>query len=373
MRVLHYTLTFTDTDIGGQEVLVRVLSEKQTCDSDVAVYTWMKGNLPATEMLGSVKLIREGPGALGQKNQLVKAVKRLVQVRTDFLFLRDALKHCDIFHVHGPTFGWRFPSQNQYILSYDPVRKALQKCKHAKSLVTFHRDFLPKEKPSFINEAMTHDAATSVSSTMAQALRIRHLPNGVDTKMFKPHEYVNDGSDKVHVLCPTRITPWKRQLEFVGLVEPLKDRIRIRFTGNFDPQDAYCRAVQRRVEAVGLDATFTGSLEFSQLPQMYAWADLVALPSKGPEGMPLTALEASSSSRAVVAYDVAGTPDIIHAGVNGFLAKTDEEFQAYLTRLVEDKQLRSEMGRKGREIALPFDWNEIASAYNEIYTELLSS
>lgn len=53
----------------------------------------------------------------------------------------------------------------------------------------------------------------------------------------------------------------------------------------------------------------------------------------------------------VVASPVGEQRYVIHHGVNGYLAKDEEEFYRYLKDLIEDAELRSKMGRKGRETA----------------------
>jgi len=53
----------------------------------------------------------------------------------------------------------------------------------------------------------------------------------------------------------------------------------------------------------------------------------------------------------VVASPVGEQKYVIKHGVNGFLAKHEEEWYQYLKLLIEDGKLRREIGRKGREIA----------------------
>ena len=53
----------------------------------------------------------------------------------------------------------------------------------------------------------------------------------------------------------------------------------------------------------------------------------------------------------VVASPVGEQKYIIKHGINGFLAKNEEEWYQYLKILIEDKSLRMEMGKNGRETA----------------------
>jgi hypothetical protein len=54
----------------------------------------------------------------------------------------------------------------------------------------------------------------------------------------------------------------------------------------------------------------------------------------------------------VVASPVGVNCEIVHAGVNGFLAREVGEWRATLTRLLEDAGLRKAMGQAGRERAV---------------------
>jgi glycosyltransferase involved in cell wall biosynthesis len=53
----------------------------------------------------------------------------------------------------------------------------------------------------------------------------------------------------------------------------------------------------------------------------------------------------------VVASPVGGQKYVVKHGVNGFLARNEEEWCNYLRILIEDEELRKEMGFRGREIA----------------------
>ena len=51
----------------------------------------------------------------------------------------------------------------------------------------------------------------------------------------------------------------------------------------------------------------------------------------------------------VVASPVGVNKDIIDHGINGFLVETDEEWYATIKRLMNDQDLRHQMGYAGRE------------------------
>ena len=88
----------------------------------------------------------------------------------------------------------------------------------------------------------------------------------------------------------------------------------------------------------------------AELDALYAWADVVVLPSRF-EGVPLTILEAQRFGCVVVATDVGAVSEIIQNHVDGFLLPGDAgdfaivaEFVTTLTRLATDRGLLSRIG-----------------------------
>jgi len=91
------------------------------------------------------------------------------------------------------------------------------------------------------------------------------------------------------------------------------------------------------------------------------------------EGMPTTVTEALAAGAPVVASAVAGIPDVIEHGTNGWLcAEQDPESlaDAILACLSVD---RASMTIRARESARQYDWNKVASNYLECIQRLTSS
>ncbi len=66
-------------------------------------------------------------------------------------------------------------------------------------------------------------------------------------------------------------------------------------------------------------------------------------------------LEYSASGLAVVASPVGTNGEHVRDGVTGFLAKSDDDWVARIAQLIENPQLREDMGKQGREFARDFD------------------
>jgi glycosyltransferase involved in cell wall biosynthesis len=96
--------------------------------------------------------------------------------------------------------------------------------------------------------------------------------------------------------------------------------------------------------AVGMDVTFTG---FQSDPQpYYEKADIFVMPSMGPEGLPMVALEAMSHSLPCIFSDLPVHCEITDNGRAALLFRSGdvEDLKQKLSLLVEDSTLRTHYG-----------------------------
>jgi len=89
------------------------------------------------------------------------------------------------------------------------------------------------------------------------------------------------------------------------------------------------------------------------VPDILADSDIFVLPSRW-EGLPYVVIEASMAGLPVVATRVGGIPELVEDGVTGFLVPpgNPEALSEAIQRLLDNKDLRHQMGRAGREKAL---------------------
>jgi glycosyltransferase involved in cell wall biosynthesis len=99
-----------------------------------------------------------------------------------------------------------------------------------------------------------------------------------------------------------------------------------------------------------------------ELAALYAWADVVVLPSRY-EGVPLTVLEAQCMGCVAIAADVGAVAEIIADGVDGFLVRHDrsetaiiEDFVTILDRLAADRALAHRIGEAAAARLAAADW-----------------
>jgi glycosyltransferase involved in cell wall biosynthesis len=100
---------------------------------------------------------------------------------------------------------------------------------------------------------------------------------------------------------------------------------------------------------------------------------IVALPSRGGEGLPKTLIDAAAAGRPAVATSIPGCTEAIVDGETGLLCRVrdPEDLAAKLRVLIEDPSRREAMGAAARRHAEQvFDIRQVIAAHLEIYRTL---
>jgi len=112
----------------------------------------------------------------------------------------------------------------------------------------------------------------------------------------------------------------------------------------------------------------------ADMPATYNRADIVTLPSMYAEGIPTTLLEAAACGKPVVTTNVPGCRDFVVDGKTGFVIQAGDA-QALthaLEKLIMDANLRTSMGKAGRERVLSgYTTEQVNAATLRVYQELL--
>ncbi len=205
---------------------------------------------------------------------------------------------------------------------------------------------------------------------------LRQLTPGVDVETFHPGL---DGSavraryglaDRPVVVCVSRLVKRKGQDLLIESLPALRRHVpgaALLLVGT-GPYEADLR---RRAESVGLaeHVVFTGGVPYRLLPEHFAAGDVFAMPCRtrrrglDVEGLGIVYLEASAVGLPVVAGDSGGAPEAVREGETGFVVggRDLELLTSRLTTLLQDAQLRREMGAAGRAwVEQRWRWDTIA-------------
>jgi glycosyltransferase involved in cell wall biosynthesis len=202
---------------------------------------------------------------------------------------------------------------------------------------------------------------------------VRVVPNGVDTKRFRPSLNAGRSNGAVTLGIASRLQPNK------GL-EDLLDALAILARDNLRPilviaGDGKLRgALEYKIERLGLhqQVKFLGFVH--DLERFYQSIDVGVLASLT-EGLPLFVLEAMSCGIPVVATDVGGTKEALRDGIDGFVVPAHEPYAlaAALRKLLQDPRIRQQMGMNGRHrIEADFSRTIFFERVSGLYQEVLA-
>jgi len=109
---------------------------------------------------------------------------------------------------------------------------------------------------------------------------------------------------------------------------------------------------------------------------VYNSSHIVVLPSMYAEGIPTVLLEAAACGRPVVSTTMPGCRDFVIDGVNGFLVPPGDpkSLADALEKLVQNPELRAEMGAAGRKLVLDkYTTGEVNQTTFDVYNQVLRS
>jgi glycosyltransferase involved in cell wall biosynthesis len=278
----------------------------------------------------------------------------------------------DIIHVHS-----------YYLLMYDFI--ALAKKLNNKLLIAHYHGGDPSTLlfPLRFLKRMTlrlADKIITVNKTEKQRLikywklppeKVVYLPNGADTKLFKPLSGVKK-EDNV-VLFVGNLIPGKG----LELLIPafVKCRRRIKDLKLWIVGDGYLRPkLEEVVKVLGLSesAKFFGRINHEQLSHIYNRATVTVLPSKK-ESFGLVLVESMACGTPVVATITEGSVDIISDGIDGLLVPQNdvEALSRAICKVVLNVDLRKKMGENARKkVVEHFSWEKIGERLNTLYRSL---
>jgi phosphatidylinositol alpha-mannosyltransferase len=123
------------------------------------------------------------------------------------------------------------------------------------------------------------------------------------------------------------------------------------------------------------DVVFTGMVNFDEQPGYYRTADVFCAPNTSHESFGLILIEAMATGRPVVATNIAGFASVITDGQEGILVPpmTVKPLANALLKLLDDKQLRLQMGQKGLVTARKYAWEGIAPRILAYYSKTIEN
>jgi glycosyltransferase involved in cell wall biosynthesis len=188
------------------------------------------------------------------------------------------------------------------------------------------------------------------------------VPNGFDPGRLEP------GRPKYKVvLAVSRLFERKGLQYLIEAFSDLDTDYELQIVGD----GPYRAALEARAAARGSEIRFCGWLD-NQSPELadrFERASIFVLPSEA-ENFPVSLLEAMAAGSAIITTSGTGCADVV--GDTALLTPPRDvaALRAALQRLVEDDELRRDLGARARaRVVENFTWDAVARRYAEIYRE----
>jgi phosphatidylinositol alpha-mannosyltransferase len=204
------------------------------------------------------------------------------------------------------------------------------------------------------------------------------IPNGVDTHHFhdgvKPIDKFSDG--QTNILFVGRLEKRKGfdyLLEAYRLLKPEVPNCRLVQVG---PGVRLRKKYEKHVRRQEIpDVNFTGYSSYSDLPRYYKTADIVCFPATGRESQGIVLLEAMAVGKPVIVSNIDGYTNVLTDGIEGIAVppRDPEKLAEGILRLIRNKQLRQQIGKRGIQKAKQYDWSIIADRILDVYKRVLKN
>lgn len=206
-----------------------------------------------------------------------------------------------------------------------------------------------------------------------------YLPNGVDPNLFAIDENMEKEMRKMYgipikdqvILTTNRMEPIKGMRYLIDTIPDILNKhpdTTFIILGDGSQQ----RELENRVHAQDIDQSkviFGGRVSNAEIRKWLTVADVYVQPSLM-EGCSIAIIEAMACSKAIVASNIGGNPDIICHEESGLLvdSMSSIQLQEKVSYLLAHPKRRKELGDKARErVEKELNWNSLAEQLTKIY------
>jgi glycosyltransferase involved in cell wall biosynthesis len=217
--------------------------------------------------------------------------------------------------------------------------------------------------------------------------RLRAIQRGIDLDAFAAEAVSRQRIDVLArrwqvparhkvVMLPGRITRIKGHLLLLQAIERMEHgRLTCLLVGRMDRDSGYVREIERQIASRGLEKVVRMVGGCADMPAALALADVVAVPSIGPEAFGRVSVEAQALGKPVVATDVGGLGETLMPAVTGWLVRPDdpaELAEALELALAMPDDARDRLAQRARRmVECRFTARRMAEATLAVYGELL--
>lgn len=341
---------------------------------------------------------------LGLKPHFIDSMRRdigLVNDREAYKEIKSIIKKFkpDIIHTHASKAG--------AIGRYAGISYGKAKLVHTFHGHVFHSYFSSLKTNIYknIERALAYKTDKIIAISERQKLelvkkyaicsedKVKVIPLGFDLEKFRLRSAEKRTSfrkkfgleeDEIAIGIIGRLVPIKNHKLFIDAIKTIKEgsnkRIRAFIVGDGEAREE----LKEYTKSQGLDllngefkdgmrATVHFTSWIKRIDWVNAGLDIIALSSLN-EGTPVSLIEAQAASTPIVTTKVGGVGDIVKNNETALVVppKNDQLFIKKLQALVEDDQLRMQMGKKGwNHVKDQFHFNRLVKDVKSTYSDLL--
>jgi len=381
---------------GGMNVCVRELA-RALSQQGVAldIFTRWRGidQAPQVELEEKARVIRlpAGPVAWVKKEELFGYLPDFLHSLQDFV-QREGLRY-GLVHGHYWLSGWI--AAQLKAAWHIPMVQSFHTLGEVKNLAAGDEDERePRLRIEHEREIVAQaDVVIAADTTERDQLvelygadpaRIRMVPCGVDTELFRPIPRA-EARGRLGLSLDEKI------VLFVGRLEALKglDTLFQAFTqvdghfsrpprllvvgGDLAKEAPKFESLRRLAANLGIAerVSLLGMVEQPLLPYYYAAADVLAMPSYA-ESLGMVAIEAMACGTPVVVSRVGGLQHTVLDGETGYQVppRNPQALAERLSQLLADPVLAARLGQQGIQRAAAYSWRLVAQGVLAVYQEL---
>lgn len=361
LRILHVSQASSG---GVLNALVQLSNSQKAHGADVIVIYGRRPDTPSSEELHGlfapgVRLIEapgKGMGPAAASKLYSEVLKAIRVMRPDYIHLHSSF--AGAVGRLASLSAWRQSSTFYSPHGFSFLRQDIAAWKRhlfAYSELIFHS----------IGSSMVlvSGSERDAAKRMLSSKRLYVLENGIDTETLPPPV---KSSDRPRVGSAGRITYAKAPWKFSALASSLTQAADFLWIGGADSHDANEWVSSTSVEV-------TGWLSEESAVSLIAGLDIYVSTSLW-EGLPIAVLQAQALGIPCVVSDCVGNIDIVENGVTGFIVADEVSLADRVLQLINDPELRSQLGENARNIAVPrFDSKRLGPDSFHIYRDAISA
>jgi glycosyltransferase involved in cell wall biosynthesis len=274
-------------------------------------------------------------------------------------------------HVPSPTFAFHLREAHPHVVTYHNdviVPSRINGFGFPGILQTSLERINKKIVEPVLDKAEIIIATTKSYAETSKILhrylhKVRIVPNAIDASLYHPSK-----SREPYVVYVGRLLDYKGVDVLIEAMEMVQKETDLKLILIGDGYDR--KKLEERARRLGVDAFFTGRVEYNRLIDMISRAEMLVLPAQiRLEAFGIVLLEAMACETPVLAFDIPGVSEVAKDG--GLVFSDRSELCQLILELHVNEPLRAALGRRGRKAVLEkYSWNRVLDQIESIYEEI---